>query len=58
MQSRARVQGKPDAQTDSQPLVAGAGNRDAELAAIALLCLVFASTIDESREAQLRSSWG
>jgi hypothetical protein len=57
MQSRARVRGKADAQTDSQPFIAGARNRDAELAAIALLCLVFASPIDESQEPQLRLIW-
>ena len=57
MQRRARVPREPEGQNHSEPPVAGAGNRDAELAAIALLCLVIASPTDEQHESQVRLVW-
>lgn len=57
MPSGARTPGEPEGQNRSQALVARAGNRDAELAAIALLCLMFASPLDEPQEPQLRPAW-
>jgi len=57
MQYRARVPAEPDGQDHSQVSVASAGGRDAELAAIALLCLMFGSPVDEPREPQVRVVW-
>ena len=57
MQSRSRVPAEPAGQNHSPAAAAGAGNRDAELAAIALLCLMFASPVGEPREPQVRLVW-
>jgi hypothetical protein len=57
MQSRPRVPGEPEGQNHSQAPVASAGNRDVELAAIALLCLMFPSPVDEPREPQVGLVW-
>jgi len=57
MQRRARVPREPEGQDHLQAPVAGAGDRDAELAAIALLCLLFASPNDDQQEPPLRFVW-
>ena len=57
MHTRARAPREPDGQNHSQPPLASAGDRDAELAAIALLCLLFASPVDEPTETQVRWVW-
>jgi len=58
MQRRARVPRESEGgQSHSPPPVARVGSRDAELAAIALLCLLFASPTDEQQEPHVRLVW-
>jgi hypothetical protein len=57
MQSRARVREEPDGQDHSQVPLASASGRDAELAAIALLCLMFGSAVDEPTDGHVRLVW-
>ena len=54
MQSRSRVPEEPFGSPRPRPIVT-AGGADAELAAIALLCLVFASPAEEREPLQPRS---
>jgi hypothetical protein len=54
MQSRSRVPEEPLGRPRPQPFGA-AGDADTELAAIALLCLVFAWPVEEREQPQLRS---
>ena len=54
MQSRPRVPEEPHATPRPRPIVT-AGGTDAELAAVALLCLVFAWTAEEPDKARPRS---
>jgi len=54
MHSRSRVSEEPRGGARTRPVVAG-DRSDAELAAVALLCLVFAWPAEEREESQPRS---
>ena len=54
MQPRSRVPEEPVGNSYSQLPLALASRERSELAAIALLCLVFASPVEESQPAHLR----
>jgi hypothetical protein len=55
MQYRARVPAEPDGHDHAPGSVARGDPHEAELAAIALLCLMFAWPIDEPRDQHRRS---